>query len=265
MFRASLKIATVFLCALLAACGGGDGDSPASASNLNDSSAPTAPGSAGQGTPPPNSSLAATVTTAPAEDASLQGIVRLEVRGTAIENAELLPPGGYGPRLGVFTVSADKTTAWVDFDTRSLPNGTLLVRISAFDRPPGSSGASEVIAMATRRWQLRNDPAPVPAQIPAASYMPEVHIPYLDLPYVDPQPLTTMMQMDDISYETMLANDWPRVEAVMHRYVPPNVILFPPTPLGFYAAWDTCMRAHTRLVCREAMPYMIGLMQSKQG
>lgn len=280
MSRVSLKIAIAFLCALLAACGGGGGDSTSSTSNNqagNGSGSPlagspvatdgdTATGSTppASGSTPPVGSFTAAVTTAPSDGSALSSIVRLEVRGTAIENAELLPPVGYSPRLGMFAVSADKTAASLDFDTRTLPNGTLLARISAFNRPAGSADATELVAMPTRTWLLRNDPPPVPAQIPSASYMPEVHISGLNLPYVDPQPLRTMMALDDAAYEAMLANDWPRVEGVLHQYIPPHVVLMPPTPMGFSGPWYSCLGFHTRLACREAMNAMIGLMVSKQ-
>lgn len=201
---------------------------------------------------------------APFDGSTLSSTVRLEVRGSSIENAELLPPDGSIPILGVFAVAADKTVASLDFDTRSLPNGTLRARISAFNRPAGSADATEVVAMPTRTWLLRNDPPPVPAQIPSASYMPEVHISGLNLPYVDPQPLRTMMALDDAAYESMLANDWPRVQGILHQYIPPHVVLMPPTPMGFSGPWYSCLDFHTRVACREAMNLMIGLMASKQ-
>lgn len=284
MSRASLKLTAALLCTVLAACGGGGGgDSTAAVNSQSGSSAPESPAgiagdsvnpgpspgsNTGNASSPPTPSspapIAAAVSTAPADGATLANTARLEIRGTSIENAELLPPDGYAPRLGLFTVSADRTMAWLDIDTRTLPNGTLLARISAFDRPAGSAGATEVIAMPTRRWLLRNDPPPAPAQIPAASYMPEVHISNLALPYVDPQPLADMMQLGDDAYDALLRDEWPRVEGVMHRYLPPHVILMPPTPMGFSGPWDACMRLHTRVACREAMNNMIGLMMGKQ-
>lgn len=293
MSQASLKLATAFLCTVLAACGGGGGDSPEALNSQSGSSTTDSPtGAAGdstnptpstgsdngntasppsQGTgntaSPPASSpapITATVSAAPADGATISNTVRLEIRSNSIENAELLPPDAYAPRLGLFTVSADKTMAWLDFDTRTLPNGTLLARISAFDRPAGAAGATEVVAMSTRRWLLRNNPPPAPAQIPAASYMPEVHISNLALPYVDPQPLVDMLQLGDDAYDALLRDDWPQVESVMHRYLPPHVILMPPTPMGFSGPWDACMRLHTRLACREAMNNMAGLMMGKQ-
>lgn len=279
MSPASLKLATAILCTVLAACGGGGGGgSPAAAVSQSDSSTPdSASGTTGDSVSPdpspdadtgnassPPAPITATVATAPADGATLNNTVRLEIRGNSIENAELLPPDGHAPQLGVFTVSADKTMAWLDFDTRTLPNGTLRARVSAFDRPAGSTGATEVVAMTTRAWLLRNEPPPAPERIPSASYMPEVHISNLALPYVDPQALQEMMQLNDDNYEALLRDEWPRVEGVMHQYLPPHVVLMPPTPMGFSGPWYGCLDLHTRVACREAMNNMIGLMMSKQ-
>lgn len=272
MSRVSLKCATVLLSALLAACGGGGGGgSPtATADNQTDQTgsgsptAPSTPSDSSGGSALPSEPFAATLASAPADGAIVRGTVTMEVQGSSIENAELLPPEGYSPQLGVFTLSPDKRRASLDFDTRTLPNGTLRARVSAFNQPAGSGGATEIVAMPTRSWLLRNDPPPAPAQIPPASYMPEVQISSLALPYVDPQPLRTMMAMDDASYESMLANEWPRVEGVLLQYIPAHVVLMPPTPLGFQGPWYSCLRDHTRLACREAMNNMIGLMTGKQ-
>lgn len=95
----------------------------------------------------------------PAEGAVLRGFVRLQVRGNDLANVELLPASGYLPRLGVFIISADKTTAWLDLDTRSLPNGPLPVRISAFNVAAGQPGALELNAMSPRTWLIDNPAA----------------------------------------------------------------------------------------------------------
>lgn len=269
MSHASLRTATVLLCVLLAACGGG-GDGGSATTNTGGTPSNNNSGAAGGGgndNPAPAPSPApftAAATTAPAEGSVLSGIVRLEVRGTGLENVELLPPDGYTPVLGRFTVSADKTLAWLDFDTRILPNGVLLTRISAFNQPPGGSGASEVVAMTTRSWELNNTPMPTSEQVPSASYMPEVRLTYEQLPYVDPQPLVAMTQMDDMSFAHMVANEWPRVEGELHRYVPANVVLYPPTPLGFHAAWSSC-GPQSPAACREVMVYLVALMRGKEG
>jgi hypothetical protein len=110
----------------------------------------------GRGAPPPSTPFSATVVTAPPHGAVLGGVTRLEVQGSGIENVELLPASGYTPRLAVFNISADKTRAWLDFDTRSWPNGPLEVRISAFSVPAGQPNATEIVAMPVRRWELRH-------------------------------------------------------------------------------------------------------------
>lgn len=112
---------------------------------------------------PPPAVFTATVTSAPPNGAVVSGITRLEVRGSGIANAELLPASGYRPRLGVFNVSADRTLAWLDFDSRSLPDGVREVRISAFNVTEGQPNVREIIAMPARRWEFRNTPAPQPA------------------------------------------------------------------------------------------------------
>lgn len=104
-----------------------------------------------------NEPFEASVASAPADGAAVSGIVRLEVRGNGIANAELLPATGYSPRLGVFNVSEDKTYAWLDFDTRSLPDGERDVRISAFNVMAGQPDAREIVAMPARSWNFSND------------------------------------------------------------------------------------------------------------
>ncbi|WP_292931518.1 hypothetical protein [Noviherbaspirillum sp.] len=111
----------------------------------------------------PPTAFAATLTSAPADNAIVSGFTRLEVHGSGIANAELLPASGYAPRFAVFNVSADKTIAWLDFDSRSLPDGVTDVRISAFNVREGQPNATEIIAMPVRRWDLRNGTAPPPA------------------------------------------------------------------------------------------------------
>lgn len=266
MCKVSLTMAAAILCVSLAACGGGGG-SPVAANDAGVTATGglnANPGTGSSGGDTGSAPFAAMVTIAPPAGATLAGNVQLEVRGSAIGNAELLPADGYAPVLGRFSVATDRTMAALDFDTRSLPNGVLLARISAFDQPAGSTGTTEIVAMPARRWTLANSPEPVVTQIPPASLMPEVHISSLALPYVDPAPLAAMMQLDDAAYEAMLQNEWPRVEAEMLRYIPAHVVLYPPTPNGFSGPWYSCLDFHTRLACREAMNSMIGLMRSKQ-
>ncbi|NEX62370.1 hypothetical protein [Noviherbaspirillum galbum] len=103
----------------------------------------------------PAAGFAAALTEAPPDGATLAGKVRLEIQGSGIANAELLPERGYLPRLAVFNVSADKKRAWLDLDTASLPAGTQTVRISAFDVMQAQPGAREIVAMSPRHWNVQ--------------------------------------------------------------------------------------------------------------
>jgi len=117
---------------------------------------------------PASPGFTATVTSAPANGAVVSGITRLEIRGSGIVNAELLPATGYTPRLATFNVSADRTMAWVDLDTRSLPDGVRDVRISAYNVTEGQAGASEIVAMPARRWTVANGSGPFTATVTMA-------------------------------------------------------------------------------------------------
>jgi hypothetical protein len=160
------------LLASLAGCGGGSADS-ASASTGSSSTAtllPTgytsegriyntcvlSPGCSGN----PYAPFSASVSMAPADGATLSGMVRIEVHGYAMQNVELLPATGYTPRLGVFNITGDKTIAWLDLDTTKLPNGPLSVRVSAFNVPAGQPGAVEIVAMPARTWNISNATPP---------------------------------------------------------------------------------------------------------
>lgn len=157
---------------IMAACGGGGGGDSAGAAapQVAQQGGAAAPTPAPQTTAPPPATgpapasapagLSANVTRAPVEGETVSGVVRLEIQGTSIANAELLPPEGYAPRLGTFTVSADRTSAYLDFDTSTVPNGVLRLRISAFDAGAQSQGANEQVAMQTRTWYFQNTPSP---------------------------------------------------------------------------------------------------------
>lgn len=123
----------------------------------------------------PASTFAATLTAAPADGATVSGTTRLEIRGSGIANAELLPASGYLPRLGVFNVSADRSTAWLDFDSRTLADGARGVRIAAYNVQPGQPGAVEIIAMPARTWNISNGSAPPPATFTANVTMAPAH------------------------------------------------------------------------------------------
>lgn len=119
------------------------------------------------------SSFTAAVANAPADGATISGVVTLEVRGSGMANVELLPPNSYTPRLGVFTLSDNGTVARFNFDTRFLPNGPIQLRISAFDKPAGDPSSGEVVAMPPRTWIVSNTapvtgpPNPGPSSLPA--------------------------------------------------------------------------------------------------
>lgn len=253
----------------LAACGGGGGTDAPSPLAAPDRPLPTSGDSTDSGAPGDNgtaqgdnSGFAVSAIQAPADGATLNAPVRLEVRGSGLQNVELLPADGHAPRLGAFQISSDRTLAWLDFDSRVLPNGTLLARIVAFNTPAGASGA-QIVAMDVRSWQLRNDPQPpLDGPIPRAGYMPSVWLTLEDLPWVDPAPLQEMMRLDDANYQQLLSEEPQRVRDTMLTYVPAHVLLFP-APRGFTGPWYACLDAPTPGSCREAMSLAIGLMQSK--
>lgn len=89
----------------------------------------------------------------------MRGVVTMRVAGSAIGNAELLPPVGYAPLYGRFVVSADRESATLEFDTRQFSDGRLdPMRISVFDQGPGESDAREAVVMMPRRWYVDNNP-----------------------------------------------------------------------------------------------------------
>lgn len=111
----------------------------------------------------PPTAFTAALSAAPADGTIVSGVTHLELHGSGIVNAELLPASGYAPKLGVFNVSADRSTATLDFDTRSLPDGVTAVRISAFSTTAGQPGSTEVVAMPARSWNFSNGKAQPPA------------------------------------------------------------------------------------------------------
>lgn len=259
----------------LAACGGTEGTSQPTAANPNQGGTPpTAPTSAqtpapsAEGTPTPTEAPAsalfsATLSAAPEEGATIDSPTRIEVRGNGLENVELLPPDTYQPRLATFHINQDKTLAWLDFDGNGLPNGNLFARIVAFSTPPGENG-QQIEVMAPRTWLLRRYPVPaLSGAIPPASYMPEVHLVFPDFPYVDPQPLNEMMSLDDAAFERLMNDEPERVRQILHTYLPVHVVLMPPVPNGFYGPWYACTGTPQHASCREAMAYMIGIMNGK--
>jgi hypothetical protein len=183
-------LAAAFL-SLLSACGGQDSDP--TVSNKASTLLPTVFTSEGRAlnscsfdpacSGNPLAPFFAGVTMAPDDGATVGGVVRLEVSGNDLGNVELLPSSGYSPKLGVFNRSGDRTRAWMDFDTRTLPNGPVGVRISAFNVPAGQPGA-EIVAMSARTWNINNSTQPpspftaglVSAPAPGAAVSGIVHL-----------------------------------------------------------------------------------------
>lgn len=208
MFRTSTTIATMSLCVVLAACGGGGGDENTS-SPANSSTNGSSSGSGNTVSPSGNSAgadsntgstdsvsntastpstLSATVTQAP-EDGSrfLSGTVRIDVSGTGMRNVELLPESGYVPTLSSFNISGDGTYAYLDLDTKLIPNGGIKLRISAFDQPAGTANPREVIAMPTRTWLVNNPEQPAGSPAGRAISCLGLGYPYTSM--ADPQPV----------------------------------------------------------------------------
>jgi hypothetical protein len=106
--------------------------------------------------PVPPDVLIAEATVAPLNGAIITGIVRLEVVGWNMRNVQLLPPTGYSPVYANFIVSEDGRAALVDFDTRTVPNGALDVRISAFNRFISDPNGREFVALRPHTWYVLN-------------------------------------------------------------------------------------------------------------
>ncbi|MDB5797827.1 MAG: hypothetical protein JWP36_1729 [Paucimonas sp.] len=172
---------------VMAACGGGgDGSSAGSASGTTATGSSTGAGTTGTGiatatgstssgtadpgttgtggtpssTPPSTPAPVINSVTAPAEGTRLAGTTVLTIQGENIRNAELLPATGFAPQLGRFAAAADGRSATLSFDSTAVPNGPLTLRISAWNQPAGTAGASETVAMPARTWTFANDPPP---------------------------------------------------------------------------------------------------------
>jgi hypothetical protein len=181
MWKLAVVIASV---GVIAACGGGSETSIAvSTAGSSDRLAPTVwtsdnrptnscsydPLCSGNPYAPFNVYTTPTFAGYPADGATLSGFVRLQVRGLALANVELLPASGYAPQLGIFQLSNDKTHAWLDLDTTKLPNGPLAVRASAFNVAAGQPGAVERVAMSPRTWNINNPTPAAPFSVASAS------------------------------------------------------------------------------------------------
>jgi hypothetical protein len=190
----------------------------------------------------------AAVSLAPDDGATISGVVRLAIAGDNIANAELLPPVGYEPKYAIFRQEMPTRFLDVDWDTTKLPNGPISVRISAFDHPAGDPRAQEIVAMQVRTWIIQNQPK---------------LITLADLPYVDPGPLISLVNLPDPLLQDRLTNHWPETEDLLHKYIPAGVDFAPGVPLGFYGPWKSCLTQHGLLACREHMSQLISLENSK--
>jgi hypothetical protein len=100
----------------------------------------------------PAAPFAATTLMALIDGARISGMVRIEVRGSGMQQVELLPASADAPSLGVFILSSDGTFAWLDFDTVNLGQGLQDIRIIAFSVSAGQPGRREIIAMPASQW-----------------------------------------------------------------------------------------------------------------
>lgn len=107
------------------------------------------------------------VTLAPVDGATISGVVSLAIAGDNIFNAELLPEFGYLPIYGTFSVAADHKSATLQWDTRNVTDRTARFRISSYDVPPNTSGATETVAMPARGWTIRNSTTAPSTELPA--------------------------------------------------------------------------------------------------
>lgn len=184
--RFNLWAGSGFLLFMLGGCGGGGGDTVLIPLQSPDNTSGATGAISGSGTKttsastPGSAPVIVTAVTAPQDGAILNGNVHLKIEGTNIQNAELLPATGYTPRLGVFVVAPDRQSASLVFNTTTIPNGTLPVRISAFNLPPGAAGASEIVAMLPRTWRFDNQPAPFGTQDGRAARCQMMGVTYTD-------------------------------------------------------------------------------------
>lgn len=107
------------------------------------------------------------VSSAPSNGSTISGHVTIKIVGQNIRNVELLPEFGYSPKYGSFTISADFTTATLTWDTTTLSNRTQKFRVSAFNVPPNSSGAEEIVVF-TRTWSIANGASSTPGVSPSS-------------------------------------------------------------------------------------------------
>lgn len=248
------KLAAVSLAVMmsLAACGGGGSADINSNAGSSGSSGNPQTGSGGQTSggenPAGQSGFTIASVSAPADGASVSDLVRIEVEGAGIANAELLPAAGGRP-YALFNIAPDNSRAWVEFDTRTVSNGELRVVIDAFDSPPRTAGASVIRAMQPRTWTVQNDAisSPYPGEYPLRR---------------DAAPLQTMLDLSEEEFSRLIDAEWPRIHALLQEYIPNNVVFNPPVPLGFEGPRSSCIQDAyaSPLACREYMLRIVMLL-----
>ncbi|WP_151446983.1 hypothetical protein [Lacisediminimonas profundi] len=168
----------LLIVAAMAACGGGDSGA------ILTLSPPGSPGPSGM--PPAPSAVTISSFAAPAGSARLAGTTVLTIEGENIGNAELVPGASLTPQLGRFSVAADGRSASLEFDTTTVPNGPLTLRILAWNLPAGSTGAGEVLVMAPRTWLFANEPPPAGTDAGRAARCQNMGYPYTAPDDIDP-------------------------------------------------------------------------------
>ena len=79
----------------------------------------------------------------------------LEVRGAGMRSVELVPASVRRALRRQFQITNNGTFAYLEFDTRDVPNGPLTVSINASNAAAGQPGRT-VTAMPTRQWVISN-------------------------------------------------------------------------------------------------------------
>ncbi len=237
----------------LSACGGGgsSGGAESGGFQMSDgaqtgagsiaSSGPSANGNGGQ------NDFTVVATVVPADGAVLSNRARLEVEGQGIRNAELLPAAGGRPYARL-NVDPDQLRAWVEFDTRTVPNGSMSFIIEAYDQPPRTAGTRAATAMQPRSWTIQNATisSPYPGEYPLSR---------------DRTPLETLTALSTEDFAREIEDEWPRIHAMLQDYIPNNVIFELPVPRGFEGPRGTCIQNAyaSPEACREYMSRILAM------
>ena len=94
--------------------------------------------------------LSGTLLEAPANGATVCGVVRVRVRTTGALNVEMVPVGAFTPRFGNFAYQGEGN--WeLNYNTEAFIGETLNVRVLAWDALPGDAGR-QITIMEPRQW-----------------------------------------------------------------------------------------------------------------